>query len=242
MPFIKSFSKLKLHKLSAISIFLLSLLAIIYSPYFVINLPIFKIKNLDINASPAGKKKTKEVLKKDFDNSWLLLLLNREKFNKELEKLSNYSIKDTKIEILSILKGIVKVNLIYRKPFALLKGNGFLSLEGIIFSDSIFKKYATPKLVINLKDYNYDVGDIFSAESLSLLKKNIKLLQADYVVVDKFNVYYHNSFATVKTPKGRKLDNMQQILKKIKNFQKQIFISLETDKFSLAKLNKERSK
>jgi hypothetical protein len=242
MTILKFISKLRLQKFSVFSIIFLSLLTIIYSPYFIINLPIFKIKKLDINTSPAGKKKTQEILKKDFDNSWLMLLLNREKFNRELEKVSNYAIKDAKIEILSYLKGKIKIIFSYRKPFALLERNNFLSYEGIIFSNSIFKKYYAPKLVINLKDYNYNIGDFFSAESLNLLKKNIKLLQANYVVVDKFNIYYHSNFITVKTPKGRKLDNMQQLLEKLKHFQRKIFVNLETYKFSLAKINRERSK
>ena len=229
-------------KFYSLFIIILALLVIIYSPYFVINLPLFKIQRIEINTSSAGKQKIQEILKKDFENSWLFLLFNKPKFVETLERLSNYGVKNAEIKVSSILKGEIKINLIYRKPFASLNNRQFLGTEGIIFGNSIFKNFNRPKLVIELKNLNYHFGDKFTAEDLNLLRKNIETFKADRVILDKFSIYYINSTAAIKSSKGRKLEDMNKLLTELKSFGKNTFLNLETDKFFFAKkIVKERS-
>ena len=211
---------------------------ILYSPTIVLEIPFFKISHLEINVKNEKLKHIVEnIVKNKFQNNWLLLKLNSEKFNHLLRKSSQFYIEQAQINSFSFTNGNLKLYLYLNKPLFVINNKYFLAKNGRIFvwNEFLFKNY--PHLID--KTYKWTLGDIYNPDILNQLRLLNSELKLKLVKISKYLLTVNGSNINLILPK-EKLKNIKTV-RRIQNLyvKDKLYVNLFGKKSFAVKILKE---
>ena len=152
-------------------------LLVLFSVSVIKVIPLFEIRHISVHADGSRRELsliTKEIISRDLDNNYLLLLLNKDYLLNQLMKATQYYVKDLKILNFDWHNGYLVIQLYTNKAVASLNGKYNLALNGLIFG------FYKPKKVVEIYDFqrNWQFGDIYpnvNVKTVRVLQKRLGL-------------------------------------------------------------------
>jgi len=151
-------------------------------------IPFFEIKHVSVLADGSKRELaliTKEIISRELDNNYLLLLINRDYLLSQLKRETEYYIRNLKILDFDWRSGYLIIKLYTNKAIASLNGRYNIATNGLIFG---FKK---PKQVLEIYDSqkNWDFGNIYNGISGKVIPELHRNLGIKKVFVKNTIVY-----------------------------------------------------
>ncbi len=166
----------------------IAFLLVLFSVSVIKVIPLFEIKHVSVLTDDNRKELsliTKEIISRELDNNYLLLLINRDYLLSQLRKETEYYIRNLKIVNFDWHSGYLVIKLYTNKAIASLNGKYNVAPNGLIFG--FFK----PKNVLEIYDSqkNWHFGNIYNGISGKVISQLQRDLGIKEIFVEKNIVY-----------------------------------------------------
>jgi len=144
------------------------LIAILKAQSVLYVIPFLNIKNVVVDTQNKRlSEAVNRVINEDFHGNYLLLTLNKAKFEKALKKLTQDFVKEVSLKDFEWLKGTLKISVKTRKPLFLLNNEFFVDNKGVLFG--FLNDKTLPKIFDYRTGWNY--GEVYKLFNFQKLEK-----------------------------------------------------------------------
>ncbi len=144
------------------------LIAILKAQSVLYVIPFLNIKNVVVDTQNKRlSEAVNRVINEDFHGNYLLLTLNKAKFEKALKKLTQDFVKEVSLKDFEWLKGTLKISVKTRKPLFLLNNEFFVDNNGVLFG--FLNDKTLPKIFDYRTGWNY--GEVYKLFNFQKLEK-----------------------------------------------------------------------